>query len=137
MLGAMNRIPAIFFSPLFIASLAGFTALIIYEIKVISQERAEFRREALLQFNVWQKTEAAAQLQLSPSQCEVVQESETVGRERRRLSIHSYTLTRFMRNPVGDYFMFKFTSTGPYVKPVQPAVAKVVLKERYVEQRSV
>ena len=38
----------------------------------------------------------------------------------------------FLRSSTGQYVMFKSTPTGPYVKLVEPSVAKVVLKDKYV-----
>jgi len=119
---------------LWFAVLVGFIGVFIYQFSARVSDREECKRKAIEQFAAWQATSAAAQLQLGAGQCEVVQESETVGRHRGG-AIYSYILTRFMRNPAGDYFMFMSTPTRPYVKPVTPEVANVVLKERFVDPR--
>jgi len=116
---------------LFSIAFLGFIGLIIYQFAARAAEREKFRLDAVAQFETWQTTTGAAQLCLAPGECEVVQESDSVGRQRSG-PIYSYTLTRFLRNSKGEYFMFKSTPTGPYVKPVAPQVAKAVLKEKYV-----
>lgn len=117
---------------LWLAGVVGFVAFIVHQFKSNARERAEFKRKAVAQFTAWQSTHAASQLQLGSTQCEIVDESETVGRVRNG-PIYSYTLTRFMRNPEGQYFMFKSTPTGPFVKLVAPEVARAVLKEKFVD----
>src|SRR6185369_10351961 len=112
---------------LFSMAVLGFVGLIIYQFTSREKEREEFRRGAVAQLESWQSTTGAAQLCLAPGQCEVVQESESVGRHRSG-PIYSYTLTRFLRNAKGEYYMIKSTTTGrPFVKPVSPEVAKVIL----------
>ena len=97
-----------------------------------SRNLEQHRQEARAQFTAWQSTPAAAQLQLAADQCEVVQESETMYKDRDWNGVSTYTLTRFMRNPAGDYFMFKSTPRGPYVKPVEAKIARIVLKDKFI-----
>lgn len=130
----MNALLQGFLGILFFAGLVGLVAMIIHQFTGIDEERAGLKRNAILQFTQWQETAAAAQLQLGDGQCEIVQESETVGRHRGG-HIYSYTLTRFLRNPAGDYFLFMSTPAKPYIKPITPQAAKVVLKKRFVEPR--
>ncbi|MGM9485870.1 hypothetical protein ACS5PM_00865 [Ideonella sp. YS5] len=108
----------------FIASV--FSAL-TREVKDLNAHRAE----AAEQFKLWLASNGAYQLGLNPESSEVVQESETYGQERDGV-IYSYTLTRFLRTSKGHYVMFKSSPKKPYVKLVEPAVAKIVLKEKYV-----
>jgi hypothetical protein len=117
-----------------IAGVIGLFALVVYQFTSRADERAACRRSAVAQFESWQSTRAAVQLQLGLGECEVVQESEAVGRVRNG-PIYSYTLTRFLRNPNGEYFMFKSTPSGPYVKAVSGEVARAVLKGKFVEPR--
>lgn len=128
----MNSLLQGFLGILWFAGLVGFVALIIYRSTGIDEEQAGLKRDAILQFTQWQGSAAAAQLQLGAGQCEVVQESETVGRHRGG-QIYSYTLMRFLRNSAGDYFLFMSMPDKPYIKPITPAAAKVVLKKRFVE----
>ena len=107
--------------------------LLVSWIRSHDKDREQCRQEALAQFEQWQQSAVAAQLHLDPTNCEIVQESESVGRTRGSGPIYSYTLTRFLRNPDGEYFMFKSTPSGPYVKFVAVDVAKAVLKEKFVE----
>jgi len=111
---------------LFVFIAAAFSAL-TREVKDLKTHRAE----AAAQFNKWIASIAASQLGLNPESCEVVQESETYGQERNGV-IYSYTLTRFLRTSKGQYVMFKSSPKKPYVKLVEPAIAKIVLKEKYV-----
>ena len=69
-------------------------------------------------------------LGLRPGSCEVVKREESIGGDEG--VVHSYTLTLFLRNSTGQYAMFKSTPTGPCVKLVEPSVALVVLKDKYV-----
>ena len=114
---------ALFFF-LFIASV--FSAL-TREVKDLKTHRAD----AAAQFKLWLASNGANQLGLNPESCEVVQEAETYGQERNGV-IYSYTVTRFLRTSKGHYVMFKSSPKKPYVKLVEPAVAKIVLKEKYV-----
>ena len=91
------------------------------------------KEEAIAQFDSWIASNGAVQLGLNRYDFEIVKESETVG-QRRDGWVDSYTLTRFLRTRSGRYLMFKSTPQRPYVKIVEPAVAKVVLKERYIEE---
>jgi hypothetical protein len=92
-----------------------------------------FRSEAIAQFEAWIESNGAAQLGLNRHDFEIVMESETFGK-RNDGWLDSYTLTRFLRTGSGRYLMFKSTPQRPYVKIVDPVVAKVVLKERYIEK---
>ena len=91
-----------------------------------------FKAEATAQFNSWLASDSASQLGLDSRTCEIVKRSETIGRSRG--AVYSYTLTVFLRTSTGHYVMFKSTPTGPYFKFVEPAVAKVVLRDKYVPQ---
>jgi hypothetical protein len=109
---------------------AGF--VVVVSMRRIAQgDITPFRAAAVEQFNTWLVSSAASQLGLHPEACEIVQESESIGQNRNGV-IYSYTLTRFLRGPHGQYVMFKSTPRRPYVKPVASSVAKAVLKERYV-----
>ena len=123
----MELLFSIFF-PLLL--LGGIVGIAIWNFRSMGEERATYRSAALAQFEAWQNTSGAAQLLLTPGQCELVKESESVVRNRSKIC--SYTLTRFLRNASGQYYMFKSTPTGPYVKSVSVEVAKVVLKEKFV-----
>ncbi len=89
-----------------------------------------FRAEATDQFKVWLASDSASQLGLSSRSCEIVKREEAIGEDEGVVS--SYTLTLFLRNGAGQYVMFKSTPTGPYVKLVEPSIARVVLKDKYV-----
>lgn len=114
-----------------IAGVAGIVALVVWQFRWMEAEHAAYRRDALAQFAAWQASPAAAQLRLTPDLCEVVKESDTVGRYRSG-PVYSYTLTLFLHNRDGNYYMFKSTPGGPYIQLVSAEAAKVVLKQRYV-----
>jgi hypothetical protein len=93
---------------------------------------ATFRAEAMRAFDAWLAGDAARRLELGPGRCEIVKREETTdGNEG---GITFYALTLFLRTDTGRYVMYKSTPTGPYVKLVEPAVAKIVLKDKYVER---
>ena len=47
-----------------------------------------------------------------------------------------FAITVYARNHAGEYFMFKATATDHWLKHVEPHVAKVVLKQRFVPRPS-
>ena len=48
----------------------------------------------------------------------------------------TFSATRFLRNPFGEYFMWVWRSGGkPYVKHVSQVNARVVLKRKYIPPR--
>jgi hypothetical protein len=108
----------------------GFAVVLIYSATLKSKSLEAFRAEAAAQFDMWLAGEPAKQLGLEPGACEVVKREESIGRD--ETVVNSYTLTLFLRARTGRYVMFKSTPTGPYVKLVEPAVARVVLKDKYV-----
>lgn len=89
-----------------------------------------FRAEAIGQFDAWLATDAASQFGLAPGHCDIVKREESTGGKNGAITF--YALTLFLRAGSGQYVMFKTTPTGPYVKFVEPSVAKVVLKDKYV-----
>ena len=111
---------------IFIAAIAVVVSAAMSKVKDLDS----FKAEATDQFNIWLASDSASQLGLRPGSCEIVKRSETIGRS--RAVVYSYTLTLFLRSSTGQYVMFKSTPTGPYVKLVEPSVAKVVLKDKYV-----
>jgi hypothetical protein len=117
---------AVLLALIFIAGVAVVVSAATSKVKDLDT----FRVEATDQFNVWLASDSASQLGLKPGSCEIVKRSETIGGDEG--VVHSYTLTLFLRTDTGQYVMFKSTSTGPYVKLVEPSVAKVVLKDKYV-----
>ncbi len=88
------------------------------------------REAALAQFDTWRHSTGGLQLLDGVPECDIAQESETIGAERG--NIYCFTLTRMLRNRAGDYVLFMSTSTGPYVKMVSQGNAKAVLKKAYV-----
>ena len=44
----------------------------------------------------------------------------------------NFAVTVYARNYAGEYFMFKATANNQWLKHVEPQVAKVVLKQRFV-----
>lgn len=110
----------------FIVLVAGWAFAATRKVK----DLAAFRAEATNQFDAWLAGDSASQLGLSPGACEIVKREETIGGDDG--VVDSYTLTLFLRASTGRYVMFKSTPTGPYVKLVEPSVAKVVLKDKYV-----
>jgi hypothetical protein len=95
-----------------------------------SKALATFRAEAMEEFDGWLAGDAARQLDLGPGHCEIVKREETT--DGKGGGITFYALTLFLRTGAGRYVMYKSTPTGPYAKLVEPSVAKVVLKDRYV-----
>lgn len=67
---------------------------------------------------------------LGPGRCDIVKRSETS--LRREADVRFYTLTLFLRDDGGQYVMFKSTPKGPYVKLVEPLIARIVLKDKFV-----
>ena len=120
-------IQTVFFALFLFVFIASVFSAVTREVKDLKTHRAE----AAAQFKQWLASNGACQLGLKPESLEVVQESETYGQDRSGV-IYSYTLTRFLRTSEGRYVMFKSSPKKPYVKLVEPAVAKIVLKEKYV-----
>jgi hypothetical protein len=91
-----------------------------------------FRAESMQQFDAWLAGDAASQLGLGPGRCEIVKREETT--DGKDGAITFYALTLFLRTDAGRYVMYKSTPTGPFVKLVELAVAKVVLKDKYIPE---
>jgi hypothetical protein len=48
--------------------------------------------------------------------------------------VHDYVLTLFVLTPAGQHFVFKSNESGnPYVSPLAPERARLVLKDKYRE----
>jgi len=124
----------IFSALIWITVVVGIVAIVMWQFYSRAVDHAASKREAMVQFETWQASMAAAQCRLGPGQGEVLKEAETVGRTNFGL-MYSYTLTLFLRNLDGEHFIFKSTPNGPYIKPISDEAAKVVLKEGYVSSR--
>ena len=124
--------PLVLIVALVVAGIAAGIAVIYLNRRASGASLETCQALATEQFKEWLNSRGAEQLGLSPDHCEVVDESQTFTRDRSGL-VHLYTLTRFLRNRQGRYFMFKSTPRGPYVKSVPSSVARVVLKSKYVQ----
>ena len=120
----MTALPALTIALVVVLAVAGIAAA------GKAKPLATFRAEAMDQFDAWLAGDSARQLGLSAADCEIAKREESIGNDEGVVT--SYTLTLFLRASTGRYVMFKSTPTGPYVKLVEPSVAKAVLKDRYV-----
>ena len=93
---------------------------------------AEFRARAHAEFASQAVTSRDPRFSFYGKNAVVVQDREEVGRADEGQVI-SHTLTRYARNPAGEYFLFIcMNGTDPYVKHVSQSIAKLVLKQAYI-----
>jgi hypothetical protein len=93
------------------------------------QYLASRKEQAALQFAQVRVAAADPAYSLNGATAEVVHEEENV--KRTDGLVQHYSLTRYVRNEHGEYFMLLSTEGAPFVKHVSQSAAKVVLKGKY------
>ena len=88
--------------------------------------------DALSEFRAINVSSASSQFSLSGSAAEVVGIETTGGVSERGAGRAGFTVVIYARNPEGEYFVFRKTGIAkPYIKHMEHATAKVVLKSKY------
>lgn len=110
--------------------LAGLCILIsAYSIYRIPAKKRAYARLLSQAMDLFKRTSASARdnrFSFNGNAAEVLR-VEPVGIDR-----SSFALTIYARNHAGEYFMFKATATQHWLKRIEPRVAKLVLKDRFV-----
>ena len=95
-------------------------------------ERRKAKACAKLQFQTYRLNNADGSLLLDGKTAQVLDSSDSYTSHNGR--VHEYVLTLFVLSLEGRHFMFKSSETGkPYVAPLTPDRAKLVLKGKYRE----
>ncbi len=97
-------------------------------LNVVQDRQLTRRRQAALrQFDEWLASPRASAFGLEPGNCEVVGELAPS----RRGAAETYALTLYLRDASGTYFLYIAQEHGPFVKPMTPEIARIVLKDRW------
>ena len=92
--------------------------------------KAEARADQ--QFRAFRACDSIGQVLLDGTTAKVLDRSNSYTSHNGR--IHEYVQTLFVVSPEGKHFLFKSSEAGrPYVAPLTPERAKLVLKDKYLE----
>jgi hypothetical protein len=95
-------------------------------------EMKKARALAEAQFRGYKLFDRSGLLVLAGSTAQILDRYDTYTSNNGR--VHDYVLTLFVLAPEGQHFLFKSNENGvPYVKPLAPNRARLVLKNKYRE----
>lgn len=119
-----------FFFILFVFGLV-FGPLAVIEWKDLRTQKAMFRTKAHAQFKNLEVRADSARFSFSGQTAEILEECvRFISTEN---AIHGISLTRFCRNPEGEYFHFiSNDDRAPFLKHVSHEIARIKLKKKYV-----
>ena len=95
-------------------------------------EMKEARARAEQQFRSYQSSNQTGSLLLVGATAQILDRSDSYTSHNGR--VRDYVLTLFVLTPEGQHFLFKSNESGnPYVSPLSPDRARLVLKDKYCE----
>lgn len=108
-----------------------FSPLAVIGWKDLRTQKAMFRTKAHAQFKNLEVRASSTRFSFSGQTAEILEESvRFISTEN---AIHGIVLTRFCRNPEGEYFHFVSNDDrSPFLKHVPHEIARIKLKEKYV-----